>query len=279
MARLPLNDWLPYAPEERGTVRVNHNSSDCSGGRDSMTITRYEDGRIFAYCFRCGGRGNHNPTRHFKPGAALVGGYSASGTLAGGERSSPPRDSTGEWGRFPRHVKEWLLRGGVTSVISDTQGFLWSEEKERLWIPVRQYSKTTTGNKLAGWIERGFSPKSYLTRTDDKANFYGYYVSGSVINNSKVVLVEDVLSALKCSQVVDSIAITGVHPKESVIAAVLKNGYKQAYVFLDADNPTVRMKARQIPKRLPFVECKIVEAFKDPKSCSIEEIQAFIDGA
>lgn len=276
MARLPLDDWLPFAPEKRGSVRVNHNSSDCSGGRDSMTITRYEDGGLFAYCFRCGGRGYHNPTRHFKSATTLASGGSSSSAIPSGKRSSPPGDSTGEWGRFPRVAREWLMAGGVSAVISDAQGFLWSEEKEKLWIPVRQYSKITTGSKLVGWIERGFNPKSYLTRTDNKEEFYGYYLTDNVINNGKIVIVEDVISALKCSQVVDSIAITGVHPKESVIAAILKNGYKQAYIFLDADNPTVRMKAREIPKRLPFVASRVIETGRDPKHHSIQEIEELI---
>ena len=273
--RLKLSEWKDLIPEWPSRIRVNHTSDTCTGGRDSMIIERKEDGTANAYCFRCGRSGYHSPTRYFKPprkeGEAVAG----SGYLPA-SRTSLPADASDNWHGFPREVKEWLLKGGVTSVISKEQGFLWSDSTERLWIPVRQYSKVTSGYKLAGYVERGFSPKSYLTRTDNKDEFYGYYLTDSVINNRKIVIVEDVLSALKCSQVVDSIAITGVHPKPAVISKILSGGYNHVYIFLDADNPTVRMKAREIPKRLPFVHCHIIETGRDPKYYTSTEIEELI---
>lgn len=280
MSRLRQSEWLPLAPEKPARIRVNHQSPDCDGGRDSMIIERRRDGTANAYCFRCGRSGWHCPTRYFKLPEASASGSGRGGDVActAASKLLPPKDATGEWGRFPRVAKEWLLKGGLTSVRCAEQGVLWSESKEKLWLPVKQHSKTTTGSKLAGYVERGFNPKSYITRTDDKANFFGYYIcdTPSVINNTKIVLVEDVVSALKCSQVVDSVAILGVHPKESAISCILNGGYKEAYIFLDADNPTVRMKAREIPKRLPFIKCHIIETGLDPKEHPISDIQELI---
>lgn len=168
MARLPLDEWLDYAPDKPGRVRVNHTSPDCVGGRESMIVERKDDGTANAYCFRCGGGGYHSPVRHFKPPRKAGDSGLASPVISSGSRCTPPRDASGDWRAFPRVAREWLMGGGVSAVISREQGFLWSEETERLWIPVRQYSKVTTGSKLVGYVERGFSPKSYLTRTSHR---------------------------------------------------------------------------------------------------------------
>ncbi len=272
--RLKKDEFVPYAPAHTGKVRANHVADHCSGGSDSLLVERKEDGNISAYCFRCGGSGYHSTTRHFKSGSTLV-----SSPVSGHAhvvRASPPDDHHDNFGGFPREVREWLMKGGITPVISKSMGFSWSDKQSKLWIECRQYSKTTTGHKLNGYIVRGFNPKSYLTRAVDKDTFFGYYVTNSVINNTKIVIVEDILSSIKCSQVVDSIAILGVHPKPAIIQHILDNKYKEAYIFLDADNPQVRMKAREIPKRLPFMNCHIIETGSDPKYLQIEKIQELI---
>ena len=74
----------------------------------------------------------------------------------------------------------------------------------------------------------------------------------------------------------DSIAIFGVHPKPSIVQRILMGDYDKAYIFLDGDNPTVRMKAREIPKRLPFIKCEIIETGCDPKHLSKEQIEELI---
>lgn len=273
---LDKDDYLPHAPTSRGKVRVNHTSDNCEGGRDSMIVERKDDGSVSAYCFRCGCRGFFSADKYFSPPAAHAttdgGGSSGSAT----SRSTPPNDAHNVFTAFPREVREWLLAGGVTPVIVSAGGFYWSDSDKKLWMEARQYSKVTTGYKVSGYVARGFSPKSYLIYSADKDNLYSYYVSDSVINNGKLVIVEDLLSALKCSQIVDSIAIFGVHPKLSIISKILQEKYKEAYIFLDADNPEVRMKAREIPKRLPFIKCKIIELGYDPKYCSIEQLQELI---
>lgn len=102
---------------------------------------------------------------------------------------------------------------------------------------------------------------------------FGHYLAATSSSKPTVVIVEDLISAIKCSQVVDSIAILGVHPSSYVVEKILKEGYKRAFVFLDGDNPVVRMKAREIGKRLPFVETVVIETGKDPKEHTVEELR------
>lgn len=268
---LSAEEWEHLAPPYVGKVRVNHNSTTCDGGRDSMLIERKEDDSLSCYCFRCGGSGYIRPPRGYKHPSRV---HAYHPSVAPKPTVSPPADAHGEWTAFPREAREWLLKGGVSSVIAAEQGIQWSDSGNVLWIPARQYSRVTSGYKDSGWILRGFNPKSYLTRTNDKDNMYGYYPS-SVITNT-IVIVEDVISAIKCSQVVDAIAILGTHPKQAMIQKVLSEGYRKAFVFLDGDNPVVRMKAREIGRRLPFVETQVVEVGCDPKECSIDVLKEIL---
>lgn len=268
---LPKEDWIHLAPDKPGRIRVNHIGLDCAGGRDSMVVERKSNGNLTAFCYRCSRSGWDHPPRSFvSPAKAHV----PVPPVAPSVSVTPPDDCREEWHSFPREAREWLLRGGITSVIAAAQGIGWSDSSNQLWIPARQYSKVTTGYKDSGYVLRGFNPKTYYTRTADKDNMYGYYVSG-VINNT-IIIVEDIISAIKCSQVADSIALLGTHPKPAMIQKVLKEGYKKAFVFLDADNPQVRMKAREIPKRLPFISCKIIETGSDPKYLTKEQIEELI---
>lgn len=270
MARLKLFDWIGYAPDKPGKVRVNHDSDTCSGGRKSMIIERKENGTATAYCFRCGARGYDRPTRFYKPpkrGAVSSDGCSE---VSSGSGILPPTDAHDNWHGFPREVREWLIKGGITPVISGAQGFLWSDSSDRLWVPI-----VNRGDRV-GYIERGFSPKKYLTRTTNREECYGYYVTDNVINNTKLMLVEDVVSAIKCVTVIDTIALLGTYVKPKVISDIAKEDYKDVYIFLDADNTNVRMKARSIAKRLPFVTCHVIETGKDPKHHTIPEIEELI---
>lgn len=257
-----------------GKIRHNHVAHHCSGSSDAAILSRDKDGYYY-YCFRCGGRG------HLRDAAYFAAPRAPSSAVATSEPRSvkcPPDDATTEWHAWPSEVRGWLSDAHVSTVIARDAGMVWSDKQAALWIPVRQHSLITTGCKLAGYVERHFNPKRYYARTDDKDSFYGYYVAKESKKPDTVVLVEDVVSAIRVSEVLDCISIMGVHPKPAMIEAVLKNGYRNAIVFLDGDNPTVKMKARQIGKRLPFVNTKIVETGSDPKSYTTDELDKLLLG-
>ena len=83
-----------------------------------------------------------------------------------------------------------------------------------------------------------------------------------------VVLVEDYISALKCSRYVASAALFGVSLKDGMLARLVRS-YSKFLIFLDDDNTQVRLAARKIKKRLDiFGECCIIEGVGyDPKEC------------
>lgn len=88
------------------------------------------------------------------------------------------------------------------------------------------------------------------------------------------MIVEDVLSAWRVSEVMDCIALCGTEMHPPIIPAIFNEGYTDAVVWLDADNPIVQMKARKIANRLNgLCQTHIIETGKDPKHENKAEVE------
>ncbi len=150
---------------------------------------------------------------------------------------------------------------------------MWSDERNGLYIPVRQLGD------LKGFVRRSFDTTArYKTLTLDKPSFFGYY-SCSTGNRKKIVLVEDVLSALRVREVADSLALLTTSIKAKAVSLIAKGGYEEALVYLDSDNPTVKMASRDIVLRLaPFLPVRLIETGRDPKYETRETLAALIGG-
>lgn len=274
-------EWTHLVPKNAGKVRVNHIADDCSGGSDSMIVERCEDGTATSYCFRCGGRGfirgdayYKQPTHRNKSvdGTTADGAGEAGRYPTGSSGRIIPEDLTDMWTAFPVEARHWLMKAGVSS----SPVIKWSDEREALYITVLQGSLVTTGTKHVGYVIRGFNPKYYLTNTDCKEEFYGHYICPTS-KHKTVVLVEDVLSAMRVSELHDAVCLLGVHAKPAVLTKLFSCGYTDAIVFLDGDNTQVKMKARQLAKRLCWMNTRIVETGRDPKDYSKEELDKLLN--
>lgn len=275
--RLRKDEWLHLAPERRRqTVRANHNSPSCSGDSKSMSITRLDNGDLSAICHRCGRKGFERAVKSFvRP--ALGGGGSE-----GGEQHTEGYRLPGDASPvFPLEVVEWLGKAGLGEEQARAWGWLWSPEKATLYIPVEKEIHTL-GSELAGWVLRGFEPKRYLTLTKASAGFWGLYrgPTGRSGRGGTVCLVEDVLSARRVAQVCDALALCGTSLRAEALQWLLREGYAEAVIYLDGDNPQVQMHAREIAKTLGFMDVRIVETGTDPKrepNSSLERLIAPID--
>lgn len=283
---LPKEDFEHLAPSVNGRVRANHKGYDCSGSRDSMIIRRTDRG-INAHCYRCNRSGFIATHSHYK---SPVKAHATSPDSPTVHSKHPPADASSLWHAWPREAREWLLKAGIDSKVAVGQGFVWSDSQRALWLPVRQYSRTTVGWKDVGYVMRMF-PKDYRTFTENKHEFFGYFNFDSpavVVGDERlgtasacppqvVVLVEDVVSGIRCaSSGYHSISLCGVAAKPSVVDFVLKNGYKRVIVFLDGDKPQVKMAARAIVKQFPTLETRIIETGRDPKSYTKAELQEIL---
>lgn len=140
----------------------------------------------------------------------------------------------------------------------------WSEQQGALYVPV------SNQREVVGYARRTFDPKSYRPVTEDISKFFAWVRKPS----ATCVLTEDVLSCYRIARATpfDSIALMGTELKDGVKLALAQSDYQNVIVFLDGDNPIVRMKARKIAKSLPFLRTTVVEDGRDPKRHTDEEL-------
>jgi Zn ribbon nucleic-acid-binding protein len=92
-----------------------------------------------------------------------------------------------------------------------------------------------------------------------------------------VVVVEDILSAIKVSRVIDTIALLKADLHDIVITR-LANRYDNCYLWLDSDM-FEKMTKRLLPRIKPyFKQCKVIMSEYDPKTYTDSDIRRFING-
>lgn len=268
MPYLPKNEWLPYAPDEPGSVRINHNSPTCSGSSKSLKITRTEDDRIFAKCYRCGGFASTAGRLSSVPAVAK--------RLAGrfGKTSRPitlPSDFTNEISRMPAVVRSKVYKYGIRQSDFNTFNIGWSEDMQRVVIPVYRDSD------LAGWQARYYGsdvtfPK-YITSYKDSGDLW-IGISDPAMGNLPLVIVEDMFSAIRVSKYCPTLAMLGTELSDSALAWT--SGFDQALVWTDYDSPGVRKKGLKVKDRLTMVGVdamiRLSGEAKDPKEYTDTEI-------
>ena len=264
---LRAEEYMPYAPDEVGQrTRVNHVSSDCTGGSNAMTVERKEDG-VYAKCFRCGayGRNVEGKLRHFFPKEAS--------SITGEHHSidvTMPRDCTTDVRSWPNKASAWVRRARVTDKEVIDHGISYSERLGRVVIPI------SNGPEFIGFIARKIfdedeGPKYYIrTKEPDKMVFT---INNGVGHNEWVVLCEDVLSAIRIGRHVPSCAILGTDTSDYALS-VLTRDKKYGIVFLDYDNSIVIKKSRKLKNKLELLLDKVylVNIKIDPKNIPDTEL-------
>lgn len=279
---IPRSEYEHLAPAQEGRLRTNHVGASCSGDSQSLLIERTKYG-VSCHCFRCGGRGWYSLDRRFVPPAERRG-HEQSWLVESDTGIALPGDVAPFTGNASKDANGWFARAGILPGTIEREGFLWSMSKGLLYIPVRQY-RYALGPRLAGYVVRGFQPKSYRTLRNGSEALWGLYRGEGcsplqgVGTDGPLVAVEDVLSAIRVAESGhDALALCGTELAPSAATFALTEGYKRAIIFLDGDNPTVKMKTRTIAKRLGQggLAVRIVETGSDPKLYPKEELHRLL---
>lgn len=256
---LAHKEYVPYAPEDIGTINKHH----CKDGKDNdkLFITRCEDGyTILAYCHHCGKRGRFNTLKHSTiQQVKAIAAYNKSGSKGSkgfghGTSYRLPRDYQQDYTKWGRGAYVWLKRYGITDEEISRNRIGYSGTYGRVILPV------FGAKELDFMVMRRVnsldtdSPK-YLTYSNVEHVMYiphMVYTLGRVLP-STVVLTEDILSAIKVARHLPSIALLGTIINIRVLEYVANN-YNNAIIFMDDDNLQVRKKQLDIKNRLePFI--------------------------
>lgn len=175
-------------------------------------------------------------------------------------------------GVMPKDAYNWLF--GYIGIEANDCFIFWSDEYQRIVFlsPSGKAAWMRSVNKQPKWLFVG-----------DKDEVF-YYPCRSIIreieesesNRKCVCLVEDVVSAIKVSEVVDSITLGGTQIKDNVYSYIGNNGYQKVYIFLDGDEAG-RKGAEFIRKRLALLcDTVIIRGSKDPKDCGKAELEGLL---
>lgn len=224
--------------------------------KDGNNLGVYSDGGV--YCFSCGYSRSAQGTQRLKKAAQ-------GGTEPLAKPVCLPRDVDFE---LPRVARDYLRGYALTQEDINVNRIMWSEEWQRLIFPY------FGEGGLLGWQGR------YLGNSSGKAKWYSQGDLKDIIHtcgNEKpgfgqrpVVLVEDIISAIRVGHSCEASALFGSH-LSTARAFRYSRFYDKIIVWLDKDKELYSIKLCQHLRQLGLV-CRSVITDKDPKEYSDQEI-------
>lgn len=268
---LRKSEFVPYAPKEVGTTSIHH----CKSGKDNdrLYITRCEDGlTILAYCHHCGKSGYHNQANTANIKALKT--AKASYTKSNGGGYKLPSDCKNNPVDWPLVARAWITRYGITKGEIEKYGIAYSPSRGRVMLPV--YDSDGLALYQARKVFNADDGPKYISYNNRINTLWYGHVSHK---SSTIVLCEDIVSGIKLNRVCNSAALLGTHLSDKSLN-LLVNNYTRFIIFMDDDNPKVRMKQLVLKNRLElFGPTTIVHTNgKDAKEHTEDELRELLCG-
>jgi len=269
-------DYLPaYEMSVGEQVKVHH----CTTGKDNdrLYIKRTEDGYLF-YCHHCSFSGGvRQPNSSCSKAKERLSKRKKDKDDGSGQainitrKPKLPFDSVGRIAEWPSRAKVWVYRASLTDKEIATYGFVYSPYYDRVFYPV--YNNNVISCTIGRRLKDDNTPK-YLIYKEDTFNNLWY---SNPTSSSKVCIVEDVLSAIRCSRYTAGAALLGTNFTYSAIK-YLTDRHNEFIIYLDDDKPQVKMKQLQLQRMLSlFGDVKLITKIgKDPKELSDEQLEKLL---
>ncbi len=257
-------------------IRLNHRH--CPAGTDTrqrLYVKRTHDA-VLAYCHNCGGHGivgiGKNTTRAIRD---LLIEHEAAQRNEHGELVLPDDiDLIPE--RWPTEAQAWVFQYGINGAEAAEYSLGYSQSWGRVILPVYE------GGKLVFWqgraVHKGQDPKYISAKTHPKVMFYAMKQGKG--GSPAMMLVEDMLSAIKMSRFSDTIAFLGTSPDFDCLTERLQ-GYTKVGIFLDPDRAG-HTKAIDLERRLSLVYrgkvSRICSHVHQPKEMDNSALAAIVSG-
>lgn len=255
----------------------------CCKARQTTAIVSRSRTEMRGYCFVCGA----SPTM-IVPSSLADDLASLKGLTDAGSMETPlttPSAPGIQWpegmvSALPMPARVWLASYSISPELSARLRVGWSISLARLILPCFSQS-----GELVYWqgraLEKWRKPK-YLTAESMQATgvTFSSVRSGVVpLHDGPLVLVEDIVSAVRVGHVYPTHALLGTALTDGKLAAILGSagGAGSVYTWFDADG--AGSKARQAcSRRLPLVglRARHLRTEKDPKNYSNRQIEEIV---
>lgn len=235
---------------------LSHTACPKCGSSDAYA--EYSDGHF--YCFSC---------RYYKP-AKIVSAKQVENALFQNVKQNIydlPIDISKN---IPIDPYKWLKQYGITTKEIEDNSLSWSGSREMLIFPFFGETK----DDVLFWQGRYFparTPKVFTSGFPDKH----LSIHSNENDSSSVVVVEDSISAIKVSRVLNSSELLGSNLSKHK-AMALSRQFDNLYIWLDSNKFQASIKFSQMYKPL-FKQVVVVYSEKDPKEYSTQDIGAFLN--
>lgn len=252
-----MTDWLTIAkslPAGRNT-RI-----PCCKADNSMVV--YHTARGYScYCHRC----KHSDFEsHGVRSIADIRRHKAELEFIHDKEIKLPKDYTLV---TPDYAMHWYIKCGISPELAASYGIGYSSILDRIVIPIYEDDKLAALQLRA--IHDYQKPK-YLNPGGRKIE---ENVFRSGVSNGVVVVVEDVLSAIKVGKVAPTISILGTNCSDARARKIAKENHT-AIVWMDGDKAGREGRANTIKQlSLLGVRCFRVDTTLDPKKYNTEQIK------
>jgi hypothetical protein len=249
-----------HVPRVNGAqARVNH----CKPGHDNRAFYIKREGSVALFhCFHCG-----------ESGALKLDDAPAPRAPPTPEDQAPiriPQDATQDVARWHPSAAVWVLGFGIKDDEIREYGITYSALKGAIFFPMIDRE-----NALKGYQSRKFPPDNkgpkYVTITNKTSKKPLKLLKDAAKINTKLVICEDYLSAIKSRRFADSFCCFGttlnIYPHDL-------QQYKQVYIWFDHDNRQVIKKELDALSFVrQFVSSVKIVKIGDPKRQSEETIK------
>lgn len=256
--------------ETRTNEEVRSNCPHCGDTRERLYTKAVRDGSV-QYCHNCQYRGFIRGDKQASPKSVLERAeilfktYKTGETIGYAKHIQLPHDFTLD---LPDKALAWLYKYQITDEEIRQFRFGWSQRLKRLILPVYR------DDQLVYYQGRTFDPitkinPKYLNIRQSGAKNVYFLCSSSNIHNNSIVMVEDILSAIKVGRQFNSIALLGSYLPDSMLPVFKK--YNKVFIWLDADKykESIKMMQKLGARGTPT---RVISTPKDPKENSDEYI-------
>lgn len=172
---------------------------------------------------------------------------------------------------FPKEAKQFLLKYSLTEEEINESQFQYDDNGRRLWYPVRSMAPNT--GPL--WECRNFSERSPKTCFMGSKKKAFHIIEPKVRQIEGIILVEDIISAIKVARVGTCLCLFGSQISTMVIRNLVRLHPAILYLWLDADK---RREALHFSIKISSfgLKTKIISTPKDPKGYSTLQILDYL---
>lgn len=261
------DEW--FDPEMPMGESRRYRHPNCSEGKDkALTITRMHDGWVF-WCHRCR-TGGKKFAKGLSPQAMLK--WVRSSKVRPVEYTDTvvlPEDFTQD---ISKAGMAWLYTKGIHDTEIAKYGIGYSKKLNRVIFPVYDQEK------LIYWTGRylGKPDKEHPKWANMVSKRKGLYFKALRGQRDSIVLVEDILSAIKVGRISDCYALLSINVDDTLMFD-LGSRYETVYLWLDRDKWN-KMNLYTMRYRSFGLDVRPIRTKRDPKAHSDVEIREKIYG-